>query len=221
MKKLMILAVGVMFLVGAKAQELNVGVDLFNRYVWRGVEYGSSPSIQPTIEFSKGVFTIGAWGAYATGSSGDAGYFAEADLYLSFAFENGLSFGLTDYYYPGTSWFKFDKEISSHAFEFNLGYEIGKFSLGANYILNDSRYGAGAEGGDLYFELGYSSGPFSAFIGGGDGWHTTNGNMQICNIGIGAQKEIVITDTFSLPLSGSVILNPNTEQLLLVVGLSF
>lgn len=221
MKKLMMLAIGVLFLSGAKAQELNVGVDIFNRYVWRGTEYGSSPSIQPTIEFTKGIFTIGAWGAYATGNTHGAGYFAEADLYASFAFKNGLSIGITDYYYPGTSWFEFDKEISSHAFELNLGYEVGKFSLGANYIINDSRYGAGAEGGDLYFELGYSSGPFKAFVGGGDGWHTLNGNFQICNIGIGAQKEIKITDSFSIPLSGSVILNPNSEQLFLVVGISF
>lgn len=220
MKKLMFFAFGVLFLVGAKAQDLNVSVDLFNRYVWRGVEYGSSPSIQPTIEFTKGVFTIGAWGAYATGSSDGNGYYAEADLYASFAFENGLSFGLTDYYYPGSSWFEMDKETSSHAFEFNIGYEIGKFSLGGNYILNDSRYGAGAEGEDMYFELGYGSGPFSAFLGGGDGWHTTNGDFQICNIGVGTKKELKITDTFSMDLSGSVILNPNTEQLFLVVGIS-
>lgn len=220
MKKLLILMVGVLFLVETRAQELSVSVDFVNRYVWRGVEYGSSPSIQPTIEFSKGIFTIGAWGAYATSSTEGAGYYAEADLYASLSFENGLSIGITDYYYPGTSWFEFEDETSSHALELNMGYAIGKFSLGGNYIFNDSRYGAGAEGGDLYFELGYASGPFSAFLGGGDGWHTTDGSFQVCNMGIGAEKELKITDTFSIPLSGSVILNPNTEQLFLVVGFS-
>jgi hypothetical protein len=122
----MILAVGMMFLVGAKAQDLNVSVDLYNRYVWRGVEYGSGPSIQPTIEFSKGVFSIGAWGAYSTGSATSENYYAEADLYTSISLENGLSFGLTDYYYPGTSWFDLSNDsLSSHILEFNLGYEIG------------------------------------------------------------------------------------------------
>lgn len=220
MKKLMILAVGMMFLVGAKAQELNVGVDLYNRYVWRGVEYGSGPSIQPTIEFSKGVFSIGAWGAYGTSIDASTGsYYAEADLFTSISLENGLSFGLTDYYYPGTSWFKLSNDtLSSHILEFNLGYEIGKFSIAGNYIINES---SSTEGGDMYFELGYSNDLFNAFIGGGDGWHTKNGNFQICNIGIGTSKEIKVTDTFSIPVSGTAIVNPNTEQLFLVVGVSF
>ena len=221
MKKLMILAVGMMFLAGAKAQELNVSVDLMNRYVWRGTEYGSGPSIQPTIEFSKGVFSIGAWGAYSTGSASAETYFAEADLYTSISLKNGLSFGLTDYYYPGSSWMEFGDSISSHAFELNLGYEISGFSIAANYILNNSIDGAGSDGGDMYFELGYSNDAFNAFIGGGDGWHTKNRNMQICNIGIGTSKEIKVTDTFSIPVTGTAIVNPNTEQLFLVVGVSF
>ncbi len=221
MKKLFFFTISVLFLSGANAQNLNVGVDIFNRYVWRGVEYGSSPSIQPTIEYSKGIFSIGAWGAYATGISSNGSYFAEADLFVSLSFENGLSIGLSDYYYPGSSWFEFDKEISSHAFELNLGYETGKFSFGGNYILNDSRFGAGSQGGDMYFEAGYSSGTFKAHIGGGDGWHTLNNNFQICNIGFVGEKELKLTETFSIPLSGTIIMNPNTEQLFLVVGVSF
>jgi hypothetical protein len=219
MKKLMILAVGMMFLVGAKAQDLSVSVDLYNRYVWRGVEYGTGPSIQPTIEFSKGVFSIGAWGAYSTGSATSENYYAEADLYTSISLENGLSFGLTDYYYPGTSWFDLSNDsLSSHILELNLGYEIGKFSIAGNYIINES---SSSEGGDMYFELGYTSGAFNAFVGGGDGWHTSNGNFQICNVGVGTAKDIKVTDTFTIPVSGSVIVNPNTEQLFLVVGVSF
>jgi hypothetical protein len=103
----------------------------------------------------------------------------------------------------------------------NLGYEVSDFSFSANYIVNDSRDGAGAEGGDMYFELGYGSDVFNVFLGAGDGIHTLNGNMQVVNIGIGTTKEIKITESFSVPLSGAVILNPNTEQLHLVVGISF
>jgi len=41
------------------------------------------------------------------------------------------------------------------------------------------------------------------------------------NIGIGTSREIKFTDSFSLPISGSVILNPSSEQLYVVVGISF
>ncbi|MFO7864639.1 MAG: hypothetical protein R6U85_11600, partial [Salinivirgaceae bacterium] len=61
----------------------------------------------------------------------------------------------------------------------------------------------------------------SAFVGAGDEVYTTDGEFGIVNVGIGASKEIKITDYFSLPLSGSVILNPESESLFMVVGVSF
>ncbi|TCO09274.1 TorF family putative porin [Natronoflexus pectinivorans] len=220
MKKLLIAAIGVLFFTTANAQEVNVGLDFYNRYVFRGVDFGDGPSLQPTIEFTSGGFTIGAWGAFGTGN-GILTNFNEADLYASYDFDFGLSLGATSYYYPGSSWFELDKGVSSHALELNLGYEVSGLSLSANYIVNDSSDGAGSEGGDMYFEIGYSGGIFDVFFGAGDGWHTTNGNLQVVNVGIGTSKEIKITDTFSIPMSGSLILNPNTEQFYIVVGVSF
>jgi hypothetical protein len=114
MKKLLLLTLGMAFLTGMKAQELSVGLDFYNRYVFRGVDFGSSPSLQPTIEFTAGNFTLGAWGAYSTGN-GAIGSFGEADLYTSYAFDFGLSLGATSYYYPGSSWFELDEGVSSHA----------------------------------------------------------------------------------------------------------
>ncbi|MEX2429250.1 MAG: hypothetical protein WD577_13465, partial [Bacteroidales bacterium] len=105
-------------------------------------------------------------------------------------------------------------------FEFNLGYEVGGFSLGANYMLNEAP-GAGTVGGDMYFELGYSFEAVSLFVGGGDGWHTSTGNFALTNIGLSVSKELEITETFSLPVSGAVILNPETEQFYVVFGVSF
>ncbi len=50
-----------------------------------------------------GGFEIGGWGSYCF-SSHEA---AEADLYLSYGFDFGLSIGLTDYYLPGTKYFDY------------------------------------------------------------------------------------------------------------------
>lgn len=199
----------------AEAQEVSIspGVDLYSTYVWRGVAY-SGPSIQPYVELGAGGFALGAWGSqgidgsFTDGSNG----FQEMDLYTSYTFDFGLSLGVTDYYYPGTLYF----EENSHAFELNGGYTIGNLSLSANYIFA----GGGSYGDDVYFQAGYSAGPASLFIGGGDGWHSTDTEFQIVNIGVGTSKEIPITDDFSLPISGSVILNPDTEQLYILAGIS-
>ncbi len=46
-------------------------------------------------------------------------------------------------------------------------------------------------------------------------------NLPLCNVGIGTTKEIKITDSFSIPVTGQVIFNPEKEQLYVVVGFSF
>src|SRR6056297_1976031 len=77
---------------------VSVNADLVSRYVWRGVDYGNSPAIQPGIEYANGNFAFGTWGSYST-SSNTGGL--EADLYTSYSFGFGLSIGVTDYYFPG------------------------------------------------------------------------------------------------------------------------
>ena len=214
MKKIYALIVLVVLSVSAfqvKAQ-ISTGVDLYSSYVWRGVQY-CGPSIQPYVDYTKGGFSIGAWG-----SAGFDGYM-EMDLYATYGFDFGLSLGLTDYYYPGTEYFDFSDTTGAHGVEVNLGYEIGGFSLAGNYMLNAAG-GAGTIGGDTYVELGYSFKNVDVFVGAGDGWHTPDNKFGIVNVGIGTSKEIKITDSFSLPLSGSVILNPTTEQFFIVVGIS-
>lgn len=194
----------------------DAGTDLVSNYIWRGTKFGTGPALQPWVEFSAGNFAVGSWGSFGF-TDNEA---AEADLYLSYGFDFGLSIGLTDYYYPGSDYFDYSTATGSHGFEANLGYEIAGLSLGANYMLNEAP-GAGTAGGDMYFELGYSIESVSLFVGAGDGWHTSTGDFAVCNVGMSVSKELEITETFSLPLSGSIILNPETEQFYVVAGLSF
>jgi hypothetical protein len=204
-----------LFALNVQAQEESpwtTGVDLYSTYVWRGTAF-SGPSLQPYVDFTSGGFSIGAWG-----SQGYDG-FQEMDLYLSYGFDFGLSLGLTDYYYPGTEYFDYSSESGAHAFEINLGYEVGSFSLAANYVLNEAG-GAASAGGDMYYEAGLAVGKVNLFVGAGDGWHTTDGDFGLCNFGLGTSKEIKITDSFSIPLNGSLILNPEKEQFYIVVGIS-
>lgn len=195
-----------------------VGADLVSSYVWRGVKFGG-PALQPMVEFSKSGFTLGAWGSFGIGPVDEA--VNEADLYVSYGFDFGLSIGLSDYYYQGAPYFEYGDSISSHALEINVGYEIKNLSISANYILNNSTYGAGSVGGDMYFELGYAFKNFNFFIGAGDGWHTSTNNFEVCNIGISASKELKISDKFSLPVSGLVSINPQLETLNIVGTITF
>lgn len=216
MKKMKIFAIAliaaVTTTVSVKAQELEVGTDIVSSYVWRGTQF-SGVSVQPGVTFSAGSFSLGAWG-----SAGFDG-FMEMDLFASYEFSFGLSLGLTDYYYPGTQYFDYSKDTGAHGFEVNLGYGISDFSVSANYMLNEAG-GAETAGGDMYFELGYAFKSFSIFAGGGNGWHTPDGEFGVTNVGISTSKDIKITDSFTLPLSGSIILNPTTEQFFIVAGIT-
>jgi uncharacterized protein (TIGR02001 family) len=202
---------------GQEEQEnskFSVGTDLFSNYVWRGTRFGTGPAVQPQVKLETGGLTIGVWGSF------DFNGYSEADPFISYSFPFGLSLGLTDYYYPGLPLFDVSPSQGSHAYELNGGFSTGGLDFSANYILNAAG-GAGSAGSDLYFQAGYSFSVMEIFLGAGNGWHTSDGDFNICNIGLGLSREISITDGFSIPVTGQVIVNPDREQLFLVAGLSF
>lgn len=222
MKKILIATAFLLFLTSitptVKAQEWNIGLDINSSYIWRGSKFGTGPAFQPTIEYNISGFTAGFWGN-VNASENEA---AETDIYIKYDFDFGLSFGITDYYYPGTEFFAYSEGNVTHAFEFNLGYEIGGFTLSGNYFFNQATAPGSAlnAGCDMYFEAKYGFKHLDVFVGAGDGFHTPEHNFGLVNVGIGTSKKIKFTDSFSLPLSGSVVLNPTTEQLYIVVGIN-
>ncbi|MCX6302600.1 MAG: hypothetical protein NTW82_10485 [Bacteroidia bacterium] len=201
----------VIFSQEEKSSPFNAGADIYSSYVWRGTRYGIGPAFQPNLKFTAGFFTAGAWGSF------DFNGYQETDLYLSFSLPAGISLGATDYYYPDFDYFDYSTVSGSHAFEINLGFSKGGLALSANYILNEAGH-AGSEGGDKYFEVKYSFDAFNLFAGAGDGWHTVDGNFAVCNIGLGTSRTIKITDSFSIPVTGQVVFNPDIERLYIVVG---
>jgi len=192
-----------------KAQEWNTSLDIYSSYVWRGTKFGSGPAFQPGIEFSAGGFAIGAWGSY-NASTNEA---AEADLYVGYGLGLGdnasLNLTVTDYYFPGDMWL----EGTSHYIEPMVSLGLGSFSLTGAYMINDGE-------GDIYLEAALSAGAVDITLGGGDGAYTVDGDFNVCNIGISTSKEIKITDSFSLPVTGAAILNPSSEQFHIVAGIT-
>jgi hypothetical protein len=188
---------------------LNLSTDLVSSYIWRGSKLINGPAIQPTFEFTAEGLSLMVWGSYGISDP----YALETDLYAKYTFDFGLTIGVNDYYTPTTRFFC----VNNHAFELNGGLKAGRFSFSANYIANE---GSGMEGGDTYLEIGYNTGGINLFAGAGNAWYTAEGRFAICNVGISTSKEIRITDSFSIPLTGSVILNPDTEKLFIVVGIT-
>ncbi len=210
-----------------KAQDedspFSVGADIMSRYVWRGLDYGAAPSIQPTLEFSTGGFAIGAWGAYATSfSRANESGIQEMDLYVSYTIADIVTVGFTDYFFPRESdynydYFDYGSDTTAHVIEgmvsFNgLNNLPLTLTLGYN-LLNDAS-------NSLYVELGYSFSSLDLFLGAGNGLYTGEGGFGLVNLGISAGKEIAITENFSLPVSAALICNPDARQIHLVFGIS-
>jgi hypothetical protein len=212
-------------LAEVKAQDeespFSVGADIMSRYVWRGLDYGAAPSIQPYLEFSAGGFAIGAWGAYTTGfSAANMLGIQEMDLYATYTIADIVTVGVTDYFFPRESdynynYFDYGSDTTGHLIEgmvsFN-GLDNLPLSLMVGYnMINDN---------SVYVELGYSFSILDMFLGAGNGIYTSEDGFGVVNMGISSSKDIPITENFSLPVSASLITNPDAKQIHLVFGIS-
>lgn len=225
--------------VEAEDNPIGLSVDLMSRYVWRGTDFGGSPSIQPGIEYNKNGITIGVWGAYATNLPG----VQEADLYISYTINDMFSITLTDYYFPDElsdySYFDYKNATTGHILEATLGFNgtedfplsvlVATNFWGADATKINSDGTAGSIQYSTYAELSYSLKYFDLFLGanltsvdaniGESGFY--GDKVGIVNLGLSTSKEISITNSFKLPLTVSLITNPQAEKIYLVAGFSF
>ena len=126
--------------------DLDFGVGIYSRYVWRGTRYGGdSPNIQPEIKFSYNNFEIQAWGAYSTGGINS---FQETDLILQYSFIHDMFTAvISDYYFLNENrdynYFNYRKDSTGHLFEGGLCFNgTKKLPLTLNAYFNF--YGADA-----------------------------------------------------------------------------
>ncbi len=213
--------------------QVKFGVDLYSRYIWRGLDYGNSPSIQPGLSYPVGGFTAGTWGAYSTGpasldSAGIATVFAEHDLYASYVLttsSGSFSFLYTDYYYPssGLKFFDFAANGGSHVLEAGVGY-TGPEQLPITVNLYYNFHNDPDK--SIYAQIGY---PFTTEAGtvmvsaavtpGKSVWYgTTKGDLISATVTF--TRTLKVTESFTLPLMVSYQINPHAERSYLIVGIS-
>ena len=197
-----------------RGQSASVGADVVSRYVWRGTDFGESMSVQPALTLGFGGLEMGAWGSYAISASGAGAN--ENDLWASYTVStsSGASFslGVTDYYFPSPG---ADGFFVNDAHLLELSATVtGPESFPVSLLVG--RMSRNDPDNSLYLE---ASVPVSAFddvdlsltagmVAGASELYGTAGTSFV-NLGVSASKDLVVTDSFSLPLSVSYVLNPN------------
>lgn len=205
--------------------EVNVGADVVSSYIWRGQDLGNA-SIQPTLSVGYRGFSLTAWGS-AGFSKEDT---KEFDLTLGYA-GGGFSVSVTDYWFNnGPGYFHYGAGNTAHVFEAQVGYDFG--FLAANWYTNFAgNDGVNRSGHRAYASYLNLTAPFTlgglewAVSVGATPWANTfynggAGGFELTDIGIGASKEIRLTDRYALPVFARAIWNPATEGAYFVFGIS-
>jgi len=170
------------------------------------------------------------------------GNYGEFDPSLCYTFK-GITLSVTDYFtFNGltpnkANYFNYHNKTTGHTFEVGLAYNgpdkfpiqlfVGTLVYGADKGKDSlGTYGLGTKNNySTYFEAAY---PFTVkgigvkpFIGGipfGASWYGPYGG--IVNVGLTVSKTITITKDFGLPLYTSIVLNPQSQSVFFVVGLT-
>ena len=206
--------------------ETTVSGDVVSSYIWRGQDLGSV-SLQPTLGVAYKGLSLTAWGSVGLSDPADT---KEFDLTLGYT-AGGFNIGITDYWFnagldPENRYFKYDAHGTNHVFEANIGYDFGLASVQwyTNISGND---GANKDGERAYSSYVEANVPFklasvdwTATAGAvpfATDFYGTNG-FAVTNLALKAEKEIKVTDTFSIPLFGQVVANPCSQKAYLVLG---
>ena len=231
MKKIVLFAMALVASAAIHAQETvetTISSDVVSSYIWRGQDLGSA-AIQPTLGVGYKGLSLSAWGSYGLTDPADT---KEFDLTLAYTI-GGLNIGVTDYWFntgldADNRYFKYDAHGTNHVFEANIGYDFGFASVQwfTNFAGND---GANKDGKRAYSSYAEIVVPFTLAT---VDWTATAGavpfatdfygttGFAVTNLSLRADKDIKVTDSFSIPVFGQVIANPCTQNAYLVLGLT-
>jgi hypothetical protein len=220
-----------------------VTADVVSHFVWRGTMATSSPTpnIQPTLAYAKGNFEIGVWA-----STDFTGSYKEIDTYITYS-TGHFKLGLTDYdwNFDHSNYFNYRNSETGHILEGTAGF-TGTDAFPVSITWNTVFYGFDKKTADstrqalsTYIELGYTKGIVSLFFGftPWTGLYNNYGfsnfdpevgkkTFSIVNIGASVSKSLKISETFSLPLKATLIVNPSAsysrnDYVNLVFGITF
>jgi hypothetical protein len=198
-----------------------VSADLVSHYIWRGQDLGHTPSFQPGLSATWKDFTLGFWGAYRLGGSGDH----ETDFYLEKTI-GPATFSIWDYWIYSESgsnnYFDYNKNTTSHQLEAEILLSGGE-KLPFNLLGCYNFYGADPSK-SMYLELQYlhSFGTFDTqvFAGFQPKGEFYASKAAFVNLGCSVTKAVQLTKKWAIPVSLSLITNPDAQKVYLVAGIT-
>ena len=165
MKKLLILAVGILSLPSFASVSANVSFT--SDYIWRGMTQSDAPAIQGGFDFeAESGFYAGIWGSNVNFNNG-AG--SELDLYLGYGFEVGgvgVDVGYISYeYIDSTPDATFDETYLGLSFgDLGVSFAFGDYDYTeVSYALGDVSFSYGdydGYGSNFLISYGFSCGSY-------------------------------------------------------------
>jgi hypothetical protein len=121
----------------ADGPALNFGADLMSRYIWRGIDFGNAPAIQPNLAFTWKGLNAGVWGSYGLAPYSLAiddttiinmGNYAETDFYVSYTYK-WFTVMVFDFFLPnglnpndGNRFYDFNNKTTGHTIEGSISF---------------------------------------------------------------------------------------------------
>ena len=195
-----------------------ISCELSSKYVWRGLEYGKSPTLFPSVNYENSAFLATLSGAYAMDGSHQ-----EVDLGLNYTIKSMVTLGLNDYYFPSAvgqndSYFRFRPSDTGHYVEACATVEPTKLPLWlklSSYVYGADKDSTGRQAYSTYAELGYqhvfnNEDKLSLVLGANlnKGFYTDyEQGFNVVNITLKYESWLTF-NKFKLPVSASYALNP-------------
>lgn len=206
---------------------VNGKADFVSDYIWRGADQNSGFSVQPSLTLGYEGFSINVWGSQTLSRWNVEIPSKEFDINLSYSFKN-FSVTVSDYWWSGVNQ-PYGHYKDSHFLEGTLAYCFGdSFPLTLSWSTMFAGADKNAEGklqGSTYINASYPiSLPANITLTPAIGFTPWKGyyhnKAAFTDISLKANKDLKVTDQFSIPVFVQAIVTPVYDRTYFVAGLS-
>lgn len=199
----------------------SASVEFTTKYMWRGIEYGTSPVFFPMLSYDYKGLNIYAMGGYATNGSHQ-----EVDLGISYNYK-WLTVGFNDYYYPTAvgekdDYFVFRNRETGHYVEAVVTVtpqKVPVYLTLSSYVFGADKKPNGNQAFSSYAEIGYNhrfkeDKTMTLLIGAelNKGFYTDyEKGFSVCNIAAKYAASLPL-GKYRLPVCVSLVFNPYKEK---------
>lgn len=209
------------------------GADITSRFIYRGIDLGSSPQVQPSISFNYDNFNFTLWGSHPIALTPDDDDYKEVKFWMNYTFDAGnftITPQLENHYDANAHLFDFDDESTTHVLQTSLSF-AGKGDIAPDLFVGYAFWGHQSMEPTIYIESGLNVSlgdvqlrPFISGQHSDEGGFVDidyGGDFVVNQVGLTAGRQFEISDRVSLPINVSFAVNPQTEQAITALAVSF